>query len=103
MTEQSSSAKAPEGQMQIQIKATDEVLKGVYSNAMQVLHTKQEFVLDFMNMFPPTGTLNARVIVSPAHLKQIIAVLAENLSKYETSFGKVEASETPSNVIGFQG
>jgi len=90
-------------QNQIQIKATDEVLKGVYSNAMQVSHTKQEFVLDFMNMFPPTGTLNARVIVSPAHLKQIIAVLADNLSKYETTFGKVEASETPSNAIGFQG
>lgn len=88
---------------QLQIKASDEVLKGVYANMMQVLHTKQEFVLDFMNMFPPAGTLNARVIVSPAHLKQMIAVLAENLSKYEASFGKVEASETPSNVIGFQG
>lgn len=90
-------------EQQIQIKATDEVLKGVYANAMQVLHTKQEFILDFMNMFPPTGTLNARIIVSPAHLKQIIVVLADNLSKYEASFGKVEASEAPSNTIGFQG
>lgn len=88
---------------QLQIKATDETLKGVYANAMQVLHTKQEFVLDFMNMFPPTGTLNARVIVSPAHLKQMIAVLTENLHKYETSFGTVEASDTTSNTIGFQG
>ncbi|MEI8097024.1 MAG: DUF3467 domain-containing protein [Candidatus Moraniibacteriota bacterium] len=97
MTEQ------PSQNNQIQIKATDEVLKGVYSNAMQVLHTKQEFVLDFMNMFPPTGTLNARVIVSPAHLKQIIAVLVDNLGKYETTFGTVEASESPSSTIGFQG
>ncbi|MFZ2187814.1 MAG: DUF3467 domain-containing protein [Candidatus Moraniibacteriota bacterium] len=90
------------GQSQIQIKATDEVLKGVYANAMQVLHTKQEFVLDFMNMFPPAGTLNARVIVSPAHLKQMIRVLEGNLGKYEASFGKVEASEAPSSTIGFQ-
>jgi len=88
---------------QLQIKATDEVLKGVYASAMQVLHTKQEFVLDFMNIFPPTGTLSARIIVSPAHLKQIIVVLEENLSKYEASFGKVEASETSTNTIGFQG
>ncbi|MDD2766325.1 MAG: DUF3467 domain-containing protein [Candidatus Moranbacteria bacterium] len=87
---------------QIQIKATDEVLRGVYANAMQVLHTKQEFVLDFMNMFPPTGTLNARVIVSPAHLKQIITVLSDNLNKYETSFGTVEASDASSKTIGFQ-
>jgi len=90
-------------QGQIQIKATDDVLRGVYANAMQVLHTKQEFVLDFMNMFPPTGTLNTRVIVSPAHLKQIVAVLTDSLQKYETSFGKVEASDVSSNTIGFQG
>lgn len=87
----------------MQIKASDEVLKGVYANTMQVLHTKQEFVLDFMNTFPPAGTLNARIIVSPAHLKQIVAVLADNLNRYEASFGKVEASESPSSTIGFQG
>lgn len=88
---------------QLQIKATDEILKGVYANAMQILHTKQEFVLDFMNLFPPTGTLNARVIVSPAHLKQMIAVLTENLNRYETGFGTVEASDVTLNTIGFQG
>jgi len=89
-------------QRQMQIKASDETLKGVYANTMQVFHTKQEFVLDFMNTFPPAGTLNARVIISPAHLKQIIAVLVENLNKYEGNFGKVEASEALSNTIGFQ-
>lgn len=95
--------KPQQTQGQIQIKATDETLRGVYANAMQVLHTKQEFVLDFMNMFPPTGTLNARIIVSPAHLKQMILVLQDNFHKYETSFGKIEPSETPSGTIGFQG
>lgn len=92
----------PVGQNQIQIKATDEVLRGLYSNMANILHTKEEFVLDFMNVFPPTGTLNARVIVSPGHFKRMVAAMAENLKKYETQFGNVEASEAPSSVIGFQ-
>lgn len=87
---------------QIQIKATDEKLKGEYANMMQVLHTREEFLLDFMNVFPPTGTLNARIIVSPGHFKRMLIAMAENLKKYEEQFGAVETSESPSSTIGFQ-
>jgi hypothetical protein len=86
----------------VQIKASDEKLKGEYANVMQVLHTKEEFVLDFLNVFPPTGTLNARVIVSPGHFKRMLQAMQDNLKKYEDAFGKIEASEAPSNTIGFQ-
>ncbi|MDO8566315.1 MAG: DUF3467 domain-containing protein [Candidatus Moranbacteria bacterium] len=89
-------------QNQIQIKATDEVLRGLYSNMANILHTKEEFVIDFMNVFPPTGTLNARVIVSPGHFKRMAVAMAENLKKYEAQFGNVKVSEAPSTVIGFQ-
>ncbi len=88
---------------QIQIKASDEKIRGEYSNMMQVMHTKEEFVMDFLNIFPPTGTLNSRVIVSPSHMKRIVAALADNLGKYEAQFGKVEPSEAPTGTIGFQG
>jgi hypothetical protein len=88
---------------QIQIKATDEKLKGEYANLMQVLHTKEEFVLDFLNVFPPTGTLNARVIVSPGHMKRMIVALTENMKRYESQFGSVTPSDAPQNPIGFQG
>ena len=97
---QPSFAKASEGH--VQIKAEDHILKGVYSNAANVMHTKEEFVFDFMNVFPPNGTLNARVIVSPGHFKQLIAAMQDNLKKYEEKFGPVEASETPNKGIGFQ-
>src|SRR5580765_2052298 len=45
----------------IQVKLTDDILGGVYSNSMQVTHTREEFVLDFMSIFPPAGKVNARV------------------------------------------
>lgn len=89
-------------QQQIQIKASDEDLKGKYSNVMQILHTKEEFVLDFLNIFPPTGTLNSRIILSPGHFKRIMKAMEENLKKYEDQFGNVEEAEGLKQKIGFQ-
>jgi hypothetical protein len=85
----------------INIKATDDKLKGEYSNVMQIMHTKEEFVMDFLNVFPPTGTLNSRIIVSPGHFKRMLKAMDENLKKYEAGFGKIAESEAPSS-IGFQ-
>jgi len=89
---------------QMQIKVSDEVLKGTYANAMQVLHSKEEFVLDFMNLSPHqgVGVVGSRVIMSPGHLKRVISALAENLKKYEDQFGKIEEAESPKEGIGFK-
>jgi hypothetical protein len=87
---------------QIQIKADDATLKGVYSNMMQVSHTQEEFALDFMSFLPPQAMLAARVVTSPGHLKRIIAALQDNLKKYEDQFGAVKASEAPERSFGFK-
>lgn len=86
---------------QLTIKAEDKILRGVYANAMRVFHTKEEFVIDFFNLFPPQGTLNARVIMNPGHLKRMLQVLDENVKKYEAQFGKIEAAENINSAIGF--
>jgi len=87
---------------QIKIKAKDEELKGTYSNLMQVLHTKEEFVLDFFLVSPPEGILASRVIMSPGHLKRMIKALEENLSKYEEKFGKIEIAQVSEAPLGFK-
>lgn len=92
---------SPRQANQVQIKATDEKLKGEYSNTMQVIHTKEEFVLDFLNIFPPVGSLVSRVIVSPGQMKLIVSALQDNLKKYEASYGSVTPSEEPKSPIGF--
>ena len=86
---------------QLPLRADDATLKGVYSNAMQISHTREEFVMDFMLVHPPAGLLSARVITSPGHLKRIIAALEENLKRYEAQFGVVKPSEEPAQRIGF--
>jgi len=84
-------------QSEIQIKVTDEKLKGEYSNMMQILHTKEEFVLDFISIFPPTGVLNSRIIVSPGHFKRMIKAMNENIKKYEDQFGKISEIDEVKN------
>lgn len=73
----------------IPVKIPDQILRGVYANQMVVRHTREEFVLDFLNVFPPEAIVNARVVVSPGHLKRMIRALQENLGRYEKAFGMV--------------
>jgi hypothetical protein len=80
---------------EIPVKMPERVLGGVYSNQMMVSHTREEFLLDFVNLFPPQGIVNARVIVSPGHLKRMIRALRENLARYENRFGAVIEAEPP--------
>lgn len=89
-------------EQQIQIKAEDSVLAGKYSNSMQVSHTQTEFVLDFMSILPPSGQLVSRIITNPAHFKQIIQAMQQNLDNYEKSFGTVSQAADESHKIGFK-
>jgi len=79
----------------LRIKVPDEVARGSYSNAMAVFHTREEFVLDFLNVFPPGGIATARIIASPGHIKRIIRALNENLRRYEERFGEVKEAPAP--------
>ena len=87
---------------QIQVKITDEVLKGVYANMAQIAHSKEEFVVDFLNLMPPSGIVNARVYLSPAHTKRLAAALLDNVKKYEEQFGKIEEGSQQAPEIGFK-
>lgn len=87
---------------QLQVQMPDDVIKGAYANNLMIGYSKEEFVLDFMNLFPPKGIVNSRVIVSPGHLKRIIGVLSNSLKQYEDKFGvTIEEAKSPSPDIGF--
>lgn len=86
---------------QIQIKASDDVLRGIYANALQISHTKDEVIFDFLSIVPPQGHLVSRVLTSPGHAKQILKALEDNLKKYEAQYGKLTPTETPKQDFGF--
>jgi len=89
------------GPKEIKISFPEKIQGGVYANNMVVSHTKEEFILDFIMVAPPAGTVTARVIVSPGHMKRVLEALRDNLSKYEKSFGTIQVAEEPKGRIGF--
>jgi len=91
----------PEQRKEIKIKITDDVLMGRYANYMRVSHTGEEFVLEFVNIMPPAGSVVAKIFTSPRHLKRIVEALETNLKEYETDYGKVEKAEEPKTEMGF--
>lgn len=87
---------------EVKITFPESLRGGAYANSMFATHTREEFILDFMMVTPPVGSVTARVIVSPGHMKRMVSALAENLKKYEAKFGKLtEAPEPPKPMMGF--
>ncbi len=89
------------GQKEMQVKFPDHLQGGVYANNMVVSHAREEFVMDFLMVAPPAGTVTARVVVSPGHMKRILTALQENVGKYEQMFGEIQSAEEPKANIGF--
>ncbi len=87
----------------INVKIEDSTLKGSYANNVQVGYSAEEFILDFMNLFPPQGIVSNRIFVSPGHMKRMITVLSDTMKKYEQQHGEIKQASAPTNSeIGFK-
>ena len=84
---------------EIPIAFPEHLKGGVYCNNMVVRHTKEEFIMDFILASPPAGSVTARVITSPGHMKRIINALQDNVKKYEDKFGKIKEAQPPKGFI----
>ncbi|MFA9452365.1 MAG: DUF3467 domain-containing protein [Candidatus Aminicenantaceae bacterium] len=90
----------PDEKKDIKVTFPPKLHGGVYANNMLVAHTKEEFIMDFLMVAPPEGAVTARVIVSPGHMKRILAALVDNVKRYESQHGPIEAAEGPEGDIG---
>jgi len=86
---------------EIKVNFPAHLQSGAYGNNMLVTHTREEFVMDFSFITPPVGTVIARVITNPGHMKRIISALQDNVKKYEAKFGAIIQAEEPKGPIGF--
>ncbi len=89
-------------EQKIEIKASEQELKGSYANNLMIYHSKEEFVLDFINIIPPTGALVSRIITNPTSLKRIYEALKVNIENYEKQFGTISIGDEPKPNIGFK-
>ena len=85
-----------------EIQVRDNFAGAEYANAMSIGHSKEEFLMTFLNLTAPNGRVVGKIISSPGHLKRIIRALDENIKKYEATFGVITEAEGPANEIGFK-
>lgn len=94
-----------QAQGQVQIKADEKELQGMYSNLVMIHHHAEEFTLNFVYVFPSgtQGKLLSSMIVSPGHAKRIWRALGENISRFEALYGSIKEGPegTPGPNIGF--
>ncbi len=79
--------------LKLKLKINDEQLKGVYANQIAIIHSKYDFVIDFIAMFPPEAIVNARVVTNPSALKRIYNAIGINLKNYESKFGVIDTGD----------
>ena len=84
----SQGSRDPEGKAVFHIDP--EVENGTYCNGAHIIHSPNEFLLDFILSLPGgKRKVVARILTSPSHAKQLAEALQRNLEKYESSFGPI--------------
>lgn len=80
---------------ELRIQVDEKTAEGTYVNFLSVLHNQAEFVMDFGRIVPgkPEVKIQARLLTNPIALKQIVRTLAENLERYEATFGPVPSAD----------
>lgn len=75
----------------LKIELSPEVARGCYSNFTIITHGPGEFFLDFIAMAPNMpAKVQSRIIMTPENAKNLLAALADNIKKYEASFGEIQ-------------
>ena len=86
-----------ENKNQLNLELKPEVARGTYSNLAIITHSRSEFIIDFATMLPglPKPEICSRIVMTPEHAKRLMNALAENVSKYEGQFGRIELAGEP--------
>ncbi len=71
----------------MQIFVSEDVSKGFYATTSAVYHSPNEFLVEFISNFPPKAVMGSRIILSPTHAKNLLAILQHNIEIYEKNNG----------------
>lgn len=87
----------PQQPFQVQIEIDPATANGAFVNMALVNHTETEFTLDLIYVQPqaPKGTVRARAITTPKHMKRLLLAIQDNVSKFEARFGAIELGDAP--------
>lgn len=91
---------------QINVSLDEKVGEGTYSNLALIAFSPAEFFVDFARLVPgmPKASVQARIIMTPAHVKFLLNALKENIERFENQFGeiKLHGQPQPGGAFGFK-
>ncbi len=89
--------KKPDEQGELVLEINPVVEGGVYSNFANIIHNKNEFLIDFAIVLPGKNAarVQSRIISAPVHAKQLLMALGNSLAKYEQVFGEIKVDPPP--------
>ena len=79
-------------QQEIKVELSPEEAKVNYCNLAMIAHRGSEFFCDFITVAPnmPQARVQARIIMAPENAKNLLHALAENVQRYEQTFGEIK-------------
>ena len=88
--------------VRLQIKAADDVARGVFANLALMHHNESEFILDFVFVEPqrPVGQVASRVVMTPRSTKRLLVGLQEIVRRFEERFGQIPLPDPTTKTTG---
>jgi uncharacterized protein (DUF1778 family) len=85
----------PQEGQQVNIELSEEIAQGIYSNLAIITHSSSEFVVDFVRIVPGINKakVKSRIILTPEHAKRLMNALNDNIKKFESMNGPIDASK----------
>jgi hypothetical protein len=76
----------------IDLELDEATAQGHYANLAIISHSVSEFVIDFAAIMPgvPKAKIKSRIVLSPEHAKRLLMSLQENITRYESSIGRID-------------
>jgi hypothetical protein len=88
-------APPPIDEIYSQLKLPDEMLSGVYANAVMIAHSPAEFYLDFITNFYPRSAVSCRVYLSAPQVPVLLNTLGRAFQQYQQKLGGGQPPKPP--------
>jgi hypothetical protein len=66
-----------------QLKMSDELMSGVYANAVMIAHTPSEFCFDFITNFYPKSAVSCRVFLAAPQVPRFLETLTRSYQQFQ--------------------
>ncbi|MFQ5702272.1 MAG: DUF3467 domain-containing protein [Acidobacteriota bacterium] len=101
--DKSGAAGRPGKPIHLKGRIDDSTADGVFSNIASIMMNRAEFYVDFGRLVPGRKEVkvHARIIMTPAHAKDLARVLTRNIAEYEKQFGVIPGGTSDNRKVGF--